>query len=374
MFSHSIISNFDSFGSQELATIERSWNLLAERFESPLLDFKWFYSCATTIHSKDILKIVIVSNDEGIVAIAPLYLNSEGGYRRLRILGTASLYEPSGLLYADQRCLRYLLNTIWRLGYPVELQRLSDETIRSAVTDDASLAKGLHFILRTATSRYIETHGGFADLERKMSSSRRADIRRKRRRAEKLGEVSVRVSSPSDEEFDEQFETALKIEESSWKGTAGSALANNPSLREFFRAYTRAARASGSLRFFFLAIEGVPVAMHIAIEAHEALWILKLGYRHDYSSCSPGIALTNASIQYCFERGLARYEFLGSTESWQSAWPTMERDYFSILLFPWSLCGFVGLAGVAGNQMVKTLHRMFGKLARVNSNSKDADS
>ena len=374
MFSHSIISDFNSLGSQELAAIERSWNLLAERFKSPILDFDWFYTCATTIHSNDILKIVVVSNDEGIVAIAPLYLNSEGGYRQLQILGTVSLYEPSGLLYADRSCLRYLLNTIQGLGYPVELRRLSDETILSSVANDASLAKGPHFILPTATSRYIETQGSYEDLEKKMSTSRRADIRRKRRRAEKLGEVSVRISSPTDEEFDAQFEAALKIEESSWKGTTGSALANNHSLREFFKVYAHAACASGSLRFFFLAIEEVPVAMHIAIEAHEALWILKLGYRHDYSSCSPGMALTNASIQYCFEQGLARYEFLGSTESWQSAWPTMERDYFSILLFPWSLHGFVGLANVAGNQLVKTLRRMFDKLTGVNSNNRNPAS
>ena len=311
----------------------------------------------------DQLTIVIVSDDHEIVAIAPLCLTFDYGYARLQILGSASLYEPAGLLYYDESSLRYLLRAVLQLGRPVELSRISDETILSTVTDSIAWSNGVRFIFSTAPSNYICTSGSWRDIEQKISRSRHADLRRKRRRAEKIGQVDVRVLVPTLNDFDTHFETALDIEHASWKGDAGSSLVDNSVLRAFFEAYCRQACANQHLRFFFLDINGVPVAMHIAIESDQALWILKLGYRQEYSNCSPGIALAHSSIQYCFEKGLSRYEFLGSTEGWQSAWPSQQRGYHSVLLFPWSGSGIIGLASLAVGQLAKRVRQVILKLS-----------
>lgn len=358
LYSHTIISDFNSLDSHSLADIETAWNRLSSGFKTPLLGFNWFHTCATTIHSMDQLTIVIVSDDHEIVAIAPLCLTFESGYARLQILGSVSLYEPAGLLYYDESSLRYLLRAVLQLGRPVELSRISDETLLSTVTDSIAWSNGVRFIVSTAPSNYICTSGSWRDIEQKMSRSRHADLRRKRRRAEKIGQVDVRVLVPTLDDFDTHFETALDIEHASWKGDAGSSLVDNSVLRAFFDAYCRQACANQHLRFFFLDIDGVPVAMHIAIESDQALWILKLGYRQEYSNCSPGIALAHSSIQYCFEKGLSRYEFLGSTEGWQSAWPSQQRGYHSVLLFPWSGSGIIGLASLAAGQLARKFRQV----------------
>ncbi len=55
---------------------------------------------------------------------------------------------------------------------------------------------------------------------------------------------------------------------------------------------TRATQPTGprreSLRIAFLRIAGRPVAMQIAVERAQRLWLLKIGYDEEYARCSPG--------------------------------------------------------------------------------------
>ena len=51
------------------------------------------------------------------------------------------------------------------------------------------------------------------------------------------------------------------------------------------------------------------------------------------------------TIRYSVQQGLTRYEFLGSEESWQEAWPIERYPYFTLLVYPYSLRGLLGLLG-----------------------------
>jgi CelD/BcsL family acetyltransferase involved in cellulose biosynthesis len=71
--------------------------------------------------------------------------------------------------------------------------------------------------------------------------------------------------------------------------------------------------------------------------------VLKLGYDASLAKCSPGGQLAMDTIRYSVQQGLARYEFLGSEESWQAAWPIERYPCFTLLVYPYSLRGLLGL-------------------------------
>jgi CelD/BcsL family acetyltransferase involved in cellulose biosynthesis len=114
-------------------------------------------------------------------------------------------------------------------------------------------------------------------------------------------------------------------------------------LHDFFRRYCATASRKGILRLFFYAVGGQPVAMHLGVEYARKLWIYKLGHDEAWSRISPGMHLANETIRYAFEHKLDGYEFLGSGEAWQHAWPVATHDYCSILIYPFSWQGVRGI-------------------------------
>ena len=355
MFTHETITNLNELNKEDLHDLQASWGRLTELFETPLLSFDWFYCCATTIHKNDELRIIIIKENNEISAIAPLFIQKRKGYHRLEILGTSILHEPCGLLYTDEKALSYLVQTLIQLKFPISLLRIPEHDKIHSVNKKFKKQKAIIISRSTAPSAYIVIDSHWESFLGKLSPNRRYDLKRKRKKAEKTGEVDIEIINPTIDEFDNLFDTALQIENKSWKGQQGSSLLKKPHLREFFYLYTKKACEKGILRFFFLTINQDPVALHIALEENDTLWILKLAHLSKLSRCSPGIQLAHASIQYCFDTKLAQYEFLGSEEPWQSSWPIDSHNYTTILLFPYSIRGITGMVSIILDQLKKII-------------------
>jgi len=357
MLTHKVLTNFSSLESSNLSELARSWNSLAARFGTPLLGFDWFHTCATTIHANDELRVVVVSRNGIVVAIAPLFIQKERGFHRLEILGVSSLYEPAGLLYEDESALSNLLHVLIHLGLPISLERIPETDLLRSVAAKIGMKDGVSLVRRSAPSAFLEIDQDWDAFLARLSSSRRYDLKRKQRKASQKGEVVIEYTNPTEGEFDKLFDMALRIEDGSWKRSNGSSLLRKPHLLQFFERISRKACESGNLRIFFLTIDSIPAAMHLAILANSALWVLKLGYRSEFAQYSPGIALSHASISYSFDNELERYEFLGSEEPWQNSWPITRHSYCTILIFPRSRAGVFGLVSLLIERLAKMLKR-----------------
>jgi CelD/BcsL family acetyltransferase involved in cellulose biosynthesis len=184
--------------------------------------------------------------------------------------------------------------------------------------------------------RWREPGGG-------LSPSRRSALRRSRRRAQSLGDVSVQLLAPTPDELEPLLVEAIEVERRSWKGAAGTALAHDGPRNRFVRRYAREMAARGRLRMQFLRIGGAAAAMHIAVEWSDRLWLVKIGYDPDYSSVSPGQILLAHSIADGAQRGLRDYHLLGFTEEWTQAWTSDEEPCVTIDAYPATRRGFVAL-------------------------------
>ena len=336
-----------------LNSIASQWNERAKPFKSPLLSYEWFLSCTEAFYREEDIRVVVVRSGDNISAIAPLVIVKRNGIKWLELIGVSFLYEPCGLLYDSEDSLRALLKAILELRYPILLQRVPFNSPVARELSALTKFKGIFVNRATSSSAYISINSDWEAYYTSISSQRRYDYRRKQKRVKKKGEISMEIFYPDPKKLDQHLERSFRIEAAGWKGRKGSALLTNKKLQKFFRIYTELACRDGVLRIFFFNIGRESAGMLIGLEYANRFWVLKLGYDEKWARCSPGIQLTMETIRYAFENRLEAYEFLGSEEPWQNIWPHYCHTYSSLIVYPYSLYGLIGLGWDAQRFIMK---------------------
>jgi CelD/BcsL family acetyltransferase involved in cellulose biosynthesis len=193
-------------------------------------------------------------------------------------------------------------------------------------------------------------------------------LRRARRAAESIGEVSCDVVTPTPKELPLLLAEAFAVEAKGWKGRAGTALACDKIRGEFYRRFTAAACELGILRLCFLRIGGEAVAMQIAVQMADAFWLLKVGYDEKYRNCSPGNLLIWETIRYASSERLSTYEFIGLDEQWIHAFTDVVQPTLTIEVYPASILG----GAVLARDAFLSLRRKTTKFIKKSINEKNA--
>jgi CelD/BcsL family acetyltransferase involved in cellulose biosynthesis len=127
-------------------------------------------------------------------------------------------------------------------------------------------------------------------LDRTVSSGKRKEIRRQRRRLEEMAPVTFMTTHQAS-----FAEAALKdflvLEASGWKGLAGTAAANDPSIRAFVESAVTALAARGQARIDRMFLNGQPIAASITLSSGDTAWCWKIAYSEGVARYSPGVQL-----------------------------------------------------------------------------------
>lgn len=317
----------------EIEALGPEWRRLAGRAELPTASHAWSAAAARTLAGAGIH--VLVSRAQGqVTAIAPLAHSPEG----LEILGSRDLGEPADLLWRSPADIDPVAGHLAASGAVVSLRRAP---AGSPSVDALRRARTLRRILAVKPAAGAPSVDLASWREgNPLSSRRRSDLRRARRRAEEHGEIAGEVHAPGPGEAEELLERAIGVEAACWKARAGTALACDPLRRPFFEELVRRTAADGSLRMGFLTIGGETAAMQIAVVHAESLWLLKIGYDERYGRCSPGMLLMLEAVGHAAREGRRSFELLGSPEPWTQTWTRRLRPMVAARLYP-------GLRGIA---------------------------
>lgn len=267
------------------------------------------------------------------------------GPRRLAPIAAAETGEPSDLPWSDADDLRRRASLLARQGRAIELPRVPAASRSVEALRAAFAGRGVVLVREAPPTPYILLDESWKEPESCFNAGRRSDFRRAQRHAEKLGALSFEMhDAPDAATLDRLLDDAYEVEARSWKGEGGTALAGDPVLGPFFRRYAHAANEAGILRLSFMRIAGQAVGMQLAVEHAGSFWLLKIGYDPAYSKSSPGNLLMLYTLGEAARRGLASYEFLGSTAPWTAAWTSELRSFHHVRLYPRSLGGLLALA------------------------------
>lgn len=156
----------------------------------------------------------------------------------------------------------------------------------------------------------------WAELEAQLSSRFRANLRRRRRALEALGEVRAERCGDSAE----LVEAGIELELQGWKGRAGTAMAQNVDTRGFYTDLARALGAQGQLALWALYLDERLIAFQFGLEHRGSYALLKPAYDESLSRYSPGQLLMSEVLRDAIARRLTRFEFLGEDMPWKRDW------------------------------------------------------
>ncbi len=301
-----------------------AWDELASSLPSPMQQRAWVRAALELPG----LRLQAFSLEDGS-AVAPL----EARQGRLESATVSRLYEPVDLLWSSDEALGRLADELARLGRPLLLRRVPADSPSLAALEAAFGRRALVAVRHSPALPVLDLVRG-QDPEALLNSGRRSDLRRARRLAARGGEVETEFLSPSPANVRDVLSVALGVEVRSWKGRSGTALAQDRVRLPFYTRYALEQAEAGSLRVAFLRIAGRPVAMQIAVERAQRLWLLKIGYDEAYARCSPGQLLLLEVARRSVGDDLEAVEFLGSEAPWTRAWTRRERPCVAAAFYP----------------------------------------
>ena len=132
-------------------------------------------------------------------------------------------------------------------------------------------------------------------FEQSLSTKKRKELRRQARRLAEHGELSVdRAETP--EAIGAFADTFLALEAQSWKGRAGSSLANDPACARFFRESLLGAAQTGRVEGLSLRLDGEPIAMLATFLTSPGAFSFKTTFDERFARYSPGVLLQKENL------------------------------------------------------------------------------
>jgi CelD/BcsL family acetyltransferase involved in cellulose biosynthesis len=146
-----------------------------------------------------------------------------------------------------------------------------------------------------------------------LSRKDRHELRRKLRRLHSAGHVTWYASTDLSR-LDRDMADYIRMHRQSDEEKAEFMSAE---MEEWFRALAKAFAPSGTMRLYFLELDGKRVAGTICFVYRNQLLLYNSGYDPDFASLSVGLALKAYNIHDAIESGFDVFDFLQGSESYK---------------------------------------------------------
>ena len=127
-------------------------------------------------------------------------------------------------------------------------------------------------------------------LDRAVSSSKRKELRRQRRRLEEIAPVTFTTTTGA-QDILPALKDFLVLEASGWKGLAGTAAAGDPAIRAFVEGAVSSLAAQGQARVDRIFLNGQPITACVTLTSGNTAWCWKIAYSEGAARYSPGVQL-----------------------------------------------------------------------------------
>jgi CelD/BcsL family acetyltransferase involved in cellulose biosynthesis len=311
-----------------------AWEELAERENAaPFARPGWFEAWATAFGEP--VELLTTETNRRLTGVLP-YVRTAAVVRS----ATNAHTPASGLLVEDEIAARDLAGRLFSLGGRISLGYLDDAS--ASIFRDAARDTGRLVITRPLAYRlFLELEGPWESFEGGLPARLVRDVRRRRRKLEELGEVTLEIADGS-ERLEELLAEGLRLEASGWKAAEGTAIVSAQDTQRFYESIARWSAEHGWLRLFFLRVGGRPIAFQLALQHDRTHYFLKGGYDPDDSAYSPGKLLLHATLAHALESGLRRYELMGDVEPWKLEWTKAMETRVSLDAYPRTPRGLAG--------------------------------
>jgi CelD/BcsL family acetyltransferase involved in cellulose biosynthesis len=351
-----IVDRFDSLTGE--------WSALADRLEASPYLYPGWHSAWQAAFGVGALRILAARRDDKLVGVLPIEA------RRVGLSAPTNAHTPGfDILALDEEAARALAAALFEAQRPhLSIRPVDAEGQALRALSAAAAAHGYKtLVLPTGRAPYLSLGPDVHRHESALSSNLRHDVRRRFRRLCETGSVSIQVSDGS-ERLEELLKEGFEVEEKSWKGRRGTAIAAREDTRRFYRGLAQWAAEVGWLRLAFLRLDGRAIAFQFDLEPGLHYYSLKIGYDPAFERFSPGKLLMYTMVARAVALGFPTYELLGRNEPWKERWTDSSRAQVSFRAFSPSATGRLAesmfVHGKRIAQRIPIAERLAGALRR----------
>jgi hypothetical protein len=127
-------------------------------------------------------------------------------------------------------------------------------------------------------------------IERAVGAKKRKELRRQRHRLAEAGALTIDVATHASA-IGDALSDFLRLEARGWKGRAGTAAAENETVRRFIASAVAALAGEGKARIDRLRVGGSAVAAVVTLRSGATAWTWKIAYDETFARASPGVLL-----------------------------------------------------------------------------------
>jgi CelD/BcsL family acetyltransferase involved in cellulose biosynthesis len=382
----------------ELAGMRPSWNAAAAADPTPnvYLTWEWVHTWWTHFGEGNELHVVVVRDDDGIVAIAPLQRSRLGvGPGPLstavlqRISPDAGDYGGIVLVRREAEAVEVIVD---HLEAALRDRSVAAVVLSRLVSDDPFLALlRAELVRRTATLGAAEAALGgsclFTDLRSDFNMTKQTKKHKIRQRTRRIGEqhgevvfayhsdgaVGTDGSDGSDGSLDEGLDRLLHVHARRWEGRESEmqGLLAEPEREAFMVDAIRALDGAGRVRLLTLTADGRPVAAELDFEFQRRMFMFKGAFDPDFGAFSPGQLLHHRVIEDGLEAGLDVVDWGRGDQLYKRRWANGERHQVTVTM---TRSGLGGRLDAQRLRATRALERRLRGSGEGSSESAESDS
>lgn len=298
--------------------------------------------CETFLSGKEVHRLTI-SDGAKTVGILPYYRESDGIYRRLKVITEAHAGRSSMLVLDDSQktCADLLVAAYEKIAAwdTLQLTVVENSAAHLAVcAKSADKALPLRCI-STIESPYIvlgaDWNETFAVLPKKL----RWTIRKAEKDLSSLGKLTYRAYTHPDQ-IAEFFQILYEIERGSWKEKSGTSITVQKHQQTFYEALARHASRDGIFSAHALHLDDKPLAYILGLLSRDGSFLdLKESFVESHSQYSPAHVLKRFAIPALIDQGVRLYDFMGVCEPYKMRWTDKTYRRHTIVLHNHTLRG-----------------------------------
>ncbi|MDX1963289.1 MAG: GNAT family N-acetyltransferase [Pirellulales bacterium] len=180
------------------------------------------------------------------------------------------------------------------------------------------------FDIGTINIHGLDAPANFAAYQAAWSGNFRRQMRKTNRRADELGGVELNLIRPhSREEALAELQRGLLIEDSGWKGAAGTSILRHPAKLRYYQDQAALLAMAGQLELAFLEHQGRTIAFEYAYTCKGVYYTPKVAYDEAFQHLSPGQLIRYHLLERFFNEPERRvFDFLGPLADATAKWIT----------------------------------------------------
>jgi len=337
-----------------------AWRSLADRSELPTTQFEWAVAAMNQVGPRIAAHVGYVTDGGTMRAILPLLVKRRLGIDHLHFM-SPGITMPIDIVHTDRASLEQLLRATIRLGRPIVLQNLLEESLAAQILKEmASEHRAVIRIEKVEPVTYLPV----ADfqLQDKFQSAARVSIL-----ATSYGlsggpnDVIFQCVSPSLEQVMQLFHESMQLHTTAAAADPGGKPKRKRSRDldtfEFLRTYAFQCAQRGEVRFSCLRIGERLLAVQMFLVRKQTAWLLTAGHLERFRGTTLDTLLMTETIRKMQVEKIQRV-VAPSGAGVREVGQCREMSCIDVKIYPWSPRSMMAMMmGSAGGVLGRLLRR-----------------